>query len=128
MDGDVRPYGVGFYFSLGHSSVVFALTLAIALAARWVTRELPVVKELGGYVGTTVSGVFLYAIGIANLLVLIDVFRVFRASRRGEYRRPGARSAALAARVDESMVPGSLSCGDASTPHVLGRVAVRAGV
>ena len=85
MDGDVRPYGVGFYFSLGHSSVVFALTLAIALAARWVTRELPVVKELGGYVGTTVSGVFLYAIGIANLLVLIDVFRVFRASRRGEY-------------------------------------------
>ena len=40
MDGDVRTYGVGFYFSLGHSSVVFALTLAIALAARWVTREL----------------------------------------------------------------------------------------
>ena len=41
-------------------------------------------KELGGYVGTTVSGVFLCAIGIANLLVLIDVFRVFRASRRGD--------------------------------------------
>jgi high-affinity nickel-transport protein len=85
MVGQSRPFGVGFFFSLGHSSVVFAMTLAVAVAARWVAGEMPLVKTIGGFVGTTVSGLFLYAIGLANLFVLIDLFRVFRALQRGEY-------------------------------------------
>jgi high-affinity nickel-transport protein len=80
-----RPFGVGFYFSLGHSTVVFGLTLAIAVAARAVTAELPALREIGSTIGATVSGLFLYAIGILNLVVMIDVYRVFRAVRRGEY-------------------------------------------
>jgi high-affinity nickel-transport protein len=78
-----RPLGVGFFFALGHSTVVFGLTLAIALAAHAVTTALPSVREFGSLVGTTVSGLFLYLIGVVNLLVMLDVLRVFRAMRRG---------------------------------------------
>jgi len=85
MTGGSRPLGVGFFFSLGHSTVVLLLTVAIAAAAHLVTTELPHMREMGSLVGTTVSGVFLYAIGILNLIVMIDVVRVLRAMRRGEY-------------------------------------------
>jgi high-affinity nickel-transport protein len=85
MTGGSRPLGVGFFFSLGHSTVVLLLTVAIAAAAHLVTTELPHLREMGSLVGTTVSGVFLYAIGILNLLVMVDIVRVLRAVRRGEY-------------------------------------------
>ncbi len=84
MTGGTRPLGVGFFFSLGHSTVVFLLTAAIAAAAHVVTTELPSLSGVGAAVGTTVSGVFLYAIGVVNLLVMIDIVRVFRAMQRGE--------------------------------------------
>jgi high-affinity nickel-transport protein len=80
-----RPFGVGFFFALGHSTVVLLMTLAIALAARTVAAELPALRTLGSYVGTTISGVFLYVMGIVNLIVLIDVYRVFVAMHRGPY-------------------------------------------
>jgi high-affinity nickel-transport protein len=83
MHGRRRPLGVGFSFSLGHSTVVFALTLAIALAARAVTDRLPELRHTGAFIGTTVSGLFLYAIGILNLIVMLDVLRVFHDLRRG---------------------------------------------
>lgn len=89
-----RPFGVGFFFSLGHSSVVFVMTLAVALAARAVTRELPFLQSVGSLIGTTVSGVFLCVIGLINLVVLADVYRVFRAMRRGDYD-PAELEAAL---------------------------------
>ena len=84
MHEDARPLGVGLYFSLGHSTVVFLMTLAIALATRAVTAELPRLHEVGQYLGTTVSGLFLYLIGFVNLIVMIDVYRVFRRMQRGE--------------------------------------------
>ena len=84
MTGGSRPLGVGFFFSLGHSTVVFLLTAAIASAAHLVTTELPRLREVGSLVGTTVSGVFLYVIGVLNLLVMIDIVRVWRAHARGE--------------------------------------------
>jgi len=80
-----RPFGVGFFFALGHSTVVLLMTLAVVLAARTVAAELPALRVLGSYVGTTISGVFLYAMGIVNLIVLIDVYRVFVAMQRGRY-------------------------------------------
>jgi high-affinity nickel-transport protein len=84
MHEDVRPLGVGLYFSLGHSSVVFLMTLAIALATQAMTTGLPRLHEIGQYVGTTVSGLFLYVIGFVNLLVMVDVYRVFRRVQRGD--------------------------------------------
>jgi high-affinity nickel-transport protein len=85
MRDDARPLGVGLFFSLGHSTVVFLLTLAIALAARALTSELPRLHEVGQYLGTTVSGLFLYLIGFVNVLVMIDIYRVFRQMQCGAY-------------------------------------------
>jgi high-affinity nickel-transport protein len=85
MRDDARPLGVGFYFSLGHSTVVLLLTLLIAAATQVMTPELPRLRAVGGLVGTAVSGVFLYVIGFVNLAVLVDLVRVFFAMRRGEY-------------------------------------------
>ena len=78
-----RPLGIGFFFSLGHSSVVLGLTVALALAARSVKASLPTVEAYGGFVGPLVAGAFLLLIGLLNLLVLRDVVAVFRGLRRG---------------------------------------------
>src|SRR5262249_55343461 len=96
MTDDRRPFGVGFFFSLGHSTIVFAMTLALALATRYVTQKLPALQSFGHVFGTTVSGLFLYAIGILNLLVMIDTVRMFRALRRGAVS-PDAPGAAVTA-------------------------------
>ncbi len=76
-----RPLGVGFFFSLGHSTVVLALAVGIAFAATAVTTELPALKSAGALIGTGVSGTFLWIIGILNLFVLLDILRVWRQSR-----------------------------------------------
>src|SRR3954452_4575880 len=79
-----RSLGVGFFFSLGHSSVVFSLTIGLAVAATTVKSKLPQFQDWGGIVGAGVSGTFLWIIGILNLLVLVDIVRIFRASRSSE--------------------------------------------
>jgi high-affinity nickel-transport protein len=82
-----RPLGVGFFFSLGHSSIVLGLVLGLAVAAKAVNSHVPQFQSAGGYVGASVSGVFLWIIGILNLLVLLDVLRVFLQIRTGHYDR-----------------------------------------
>src|SRR5580765_7237499 len=84
MQEDRRPLGVGLYFSLGHSTVVFLMTLGIALATQTMSSRLPWLHDAGKLVGTTVSGLFLYVIGVVNLVVMIDVYRIFRRLKRGE--------------------------------------------
>ena len=78
-----RPFGVGFFFSLGHSTIVFAMTLGLALATQVMTAQMPHLRSVGGLIGTAVSGLFLYAIGILNLFVMIDTVRMFRSLRQG---------------------------------------------
>jgi high-affinity nickel-transport protein len=80
-----RPLGVGFFFSLGHSTIVFSLAVGLALAARSVNAEVPTFQHYGGYIGASVSGVFLWVIGIVNLLVLLDIVRIAKRMRRGEF-------------------------------------------
>jgi high-affinity nickel-transport protein len=80
-----RSMGVGFFFSLGHSSIVLGLTTALALATETVGARLPTLHSYGGVVGASVSGVFLLLIGLLNLAVLLDILGVFRAMRRGRY-------------------------------------------
>ena len=80
-----RPLGVGFFFSLGHSTIVFALAAGLALGARSVGEKMPSLQHYGSYVGTSVSGTFLWIIGVLNLLVLLDIARVFRAMRHGAW-------------------------------------------
>jgi nickel/cobalt transporter (NiCoT) family protein len=80
-----RPLGVGFFFSLGHSTIVFGLAIAIAFAATTVTRDLPQFQKVGGAFGACVSGVFLWIIGILNLLVLLDILKVWQKAKTGTH-------------------------------------------
>jgi high-affinity nickel-transport protein len=84
-----RPLSVGFWFSLGHSTIVFVLVLLLGLGVRAVTTEIgdddSPLKVIGGLVGTAVSGVFLVLIGVINLVVLVGIVRIFRRMRHGDY-------------------------------------------
>ncbi len=80
-----RPLGTGFFFSLGHSTVVFALAIGIASAATAVKAGLPQLRNLGGLIGAGVSGTFLWIIGILNLFVLLDILRVWRKAKSGTH-------------------------------------------
>jgi nickel/cobalt transporter (NiCoT) family protein len=80
-----RPLGVGFFFSLGHSTIVFSLAAGLAIAAKAVKSHFPGFQDYGGYVGASVSGTFLWIIGILNLIVLLDIVRIAAELRRGHY-------------------------------------------
>jgi nickel/cobalt transporter (NiCoT) family protein len=86
LEQERRPMGVGFFFSLGHSSVVFGLVGALALATRAAHSRFPGLEHYS-FVGTGISGLFLWIIGILNLLVLMDIVRVFRDMGGGQYDR-----------------------------------------
>ncbi|HEY1367619.1 MAG TPA: HoxN/HupN/NixA family nickel/cobalt transporter [Gaiellaceae bacterium] len=87
MSDGQRPLSVGFWFSLGHSTVVFALALLLAFGVRavagQVTDDGSTLQSLTGAIGTTVSGTFLFAIGLINLAMLSGVARAVRAVRSG---------------------------------------------
>jgi high-affinity nickel-transport protein len=78
-----RSLGTGFFFSLGHSSVVLVLCSSLAIAAATVKARIPALQAWGGYLGTGVSGSFLLLIGLLNLVVLLDIVRIFRDMRSG---------------------------------------------
>src|SRR3954449_13205713 len=84
-----RSLGVGFFFSLGHSTIVFALTAGLAVAAQTVSSGLPTFASYGSTISASVSGTFLLLIGILNLLVLADIVRVFREMKTGRYDQEG---------------------------------------
>ncbi len=79
-----QPYAVGFFFSLGHSSIVVIASILIAATAAAMQGQLDSFHDVGGVIGTTVSAVFLLLIGIANLFVLKGVWSAFKRARRGE--------------------------------------------
>jgi high-affinity nickel-transport protein len=83
MQQGQRPVGVGFYFSLGHSTIVFGLSLAIALTSVALAKRFDGFTQVGGLVGTSISAFFLLAIAAANMLVLMSVYRTFRVVKNG---------------------------------------------
>ena len=77
MQDGQRPVAVGLFFSLGHSSIVVALSVVIAISAG-IISDIPSFQEVGSLIGTTVSATFLLVIGLINLVVLIDIYKMFR--------------------------------------------------
>ena len=80
-----QPLGIGFFFSLGHSTIVFALAVAIIFSAAAVKQELPQLQNMGGIIGASVSGIFLWIIGILNFLVLLDILKVWGQAKTGTH-------------------------------------------
>src|SRR5580693_3560927 len=87
--GAPRPLGFGFFFSLGHSTVVVAIGAGIVAAEKTVFGAVSDsgsgLERFGGLFGTVVSAAFLLLIGLLNLVVLAGIVRVFASMRRGEY-------------------------------------------
>jgi nickel/cobalt transporter (NiCoT) family protein len=84
MQQGQRPVAVGFFFALGHSTVVVAMSVGIAFAASELTSRFDSMKAVGGIISTSASALFLFAIALVNLLVLVSVYRTFQAVKRGE--------------------------------------------
>jgi nickel/cobalt transporter (NiCoT) family protein len=77
------PWSVGFFFSLGHSTIVVLASVVIAATAAAMQHHLDAVHDLGGTVGTIVSTFFLLVIGLANLFVLRGIWSAFTKARTG---------------------------------------------
>ena len=84
-----RPVSVGFWFSLGHSSIVFGLAFVLSMGVKTLAGQVAddgsTLQSVTGVVGTLVSGTFLYVIAILNLLILRSILRVFRQMRHGAF-------------------------------------------
>ncbi|MCE0499373.1 MAG: HoxN/HupN/NixA family nickel/cobalt transporter [Methylacidiphilales bacterium] len=83
MQQGKRPVGVGFFFSFGHSTIVFGLSIAIALTSIALKGKFDSLESLGGIIGTLVSAFFLLAIAIANIFILISVYHTFQHVKSG---------------------------------------------
>ena len=80
-----KPLGVGLFFSLGHSTIVLALSVGIAFAAKQATKFQKDFAETGGIIGASVSTIFLYLVGILNLIILIGIIKVWRQAKTGNF-------------------------------------------
>lgn len=79
-----RPFAVGAWFSLGHSSIVVLASAAIAATATAFSTQMSWLHDTGSVIGTAVSALFLLAMAFINLVILRSVWRSFRAWKRGE--------------------------------------------
>src|SRR3954451_20698105 len=84
-----RPLSVGFWFSLGHSTIVFALGVLVVVGVRGLSGAVEddgsALHGATGLIGPLVSGTFLLVIGLLNLVVLVSIARIFRRMRRGHF-------------------------------------------
>src|SRR3954451_10483158 len=89
MSEGKRPMSVGFWFSLGHSSIVFALTFLLSIGIRSLAGPVATdgsqLHDVTGWIGTLVSGSFLLLIAALNVAILVGILRVFRAMKHGDY-------------------------------------------
>jgi high-affinity nickel-transport protein len=89
MNDGQRPLSVGFFFSLGHSTIVFLLGALVVFGVRGlggaVQNDSSTLHKATGLIGPVVSGSFLFLIGIINLVILISIVRIFRDMRHGHF-------------------------------------------
>jgi len=78
-----RPFTVGMWFSLGHSVLICLLVVSLIFAARLVLSQIPGLANGGNIIGTAVSGIFLFLIGIVNVVIVNNVYRTFKKLKEG---------------------------------------------
>jgi high-affinity nickel-transport protein len=79
-----QPLNAGFFFALGHSTVVVIASILVALSVAALQAKFQGFREIGGVIGTSISALFLLGISLANIVILISVYRVFAAVKRGD--------------------------------------------
>lgn len=79
-----RPLTVGTWFSLGHSTVVVALIVALTVATREVVDSIPLLRGMGLVLGPLVSGAFLFVVGLVNVIIVWEIYGIFRGLREGK--------------------------------------------
>jgi high-affinity nickel-transport protein len=89
MNEGKRPLSIGYWFSLGHSTIVIAIGVGIVIAEKTVygavSHSNSRLEQFGGAFGTVVSASFLYLIALLNVVILAGILRVFRSMRKGNY-------------------------------------------
>jgi high-affinity nickel-transport protein len=83
MQEEKCPVAVGLFFSLGHSTIVVAFSIVIALMTAALQDKFDTLKTVGGVIGISVSALFMFAIAVANILVLISVYKAFQVVKTG---------------------------------------------
>jgi high-affinity nickel-transport protein len=83
MQEKKRPVSVGFFFSLGHSTVVVLASMGVALATSAMKGSFDHYKEIGGVISTSVSALFLFVIALMNLIILRSIYKAWRHVRAG---------------------------------------------
>ncbi|HKV90245.1 MAG TPA: HoxN/HupN/NixA family nickel/cobalt transporter, partial [Thermoplasmata archaeon] len=94
LNENQRPLTVGTWFSLGHSTIVCAMIAGLVAATQFITAHYATFRTVGGVVGTLISGVFLFIIGLVNLIIVAEVYRLFKGLRNREFDQ---------AKLDEQM-------------------------
>jgi high-affinity nickel-transport protein len=84
MQEGKRPLYAGFFFALGHSTVVVIASVFVALSVAALQATFQGFREIGGVIGTSVSALFLFGISLANIAILVSVYRIFAAVKRGD--------------------------------------------
>ncbi|MFI5413612.1 MAG: HoxN/HupN/NixA family nickel/cobalt transporter [Candidatus Lutacidiplasmatales archaeon] len=79
-----RPLTVGTWFSLGHSTIVTGMIAALVLALNFIDQNYKTFASVGTVVGTLVSGIFLFIIGLVNVIIVVEVYRIFRGLKNRE--------------------------------------------
>jgi high-affinity nickel-transport protein len=89
MQERTRPLSVGFWFSLGHSTIVFGMCVLLSVGVRSVIGQVKddnsTLHEVTGTIGVSISGVFLVVLGLINLVILVGIVKVFREMRSGRF-------------------------------------------
>ena len=89
VEGARKPLSVGYFFSLGHSTIVVAIGIGFVLAEKAVygavSNKNSGLEHFGGLFGTIVSASFLYLIALLNIVILVGIMRVFRSMRKGSF-------------------------------------------
>ena len=84
MQEGKKPLAVGTWFSLGHSTVVVGLIIALVLSTRAVLGSVPSLASAGAIAGTTISGAFLWLIGLVNVVIVLGLYKIYKKLRTGK--------------------------------------------
>jgi high-affinity nickel-transport protein len=84
MQEGKRPLTVGTWFSLGHSTVVVGMIVALVFSTRAIAGTIPLLQSSGAIIGTAVSGTFLWLLGLVNVVIVLGIYRIYKQLRAGE--------------------------------------------